>query len=116
MAELPSAPRRRVVITGLGAVSPVGIGADVFASAVRAGADGTAPIRSFDASGFPRRRAGEVNDFEPTDHLKRLDPAAWGRSGLLAAAAARLAVADAGIGGGAAGAGPGRSDHGHHQR
>ncbi|NJP44952.1 beta-ketoacyl-[acyl-carrier-protein] synthase family protein [Actinacidiphila epipremni] len=92
-----AAQRRRVVITGLGAVSPVGIGADVFASAVREGADGTAPIRSFDASGFPRRLAGEVLDFDPAGHLKRLDPQRWGRSGLLAAAAARLAVADAGI-------------------
>ncbi|MFD0062931.1 beta-ketoacyl-[acyl-carrier-protein] synthase family protein [Streptomyces sp. NPDC056690] len=90
-------PSRRVVITGLGAVSPVGIGADVFAAAVRAGVDGTAPIESFDASAFPRRKAGEVLDFEPADHLKRLDPPRWGRSGLLAAAAARLAVADAGI-------------------
>ncbi|MCX4663525.1 beta-ketoacyl-[acyl-carrier-protein] synthase family protein [Streptomyces uncialis] len=88
---------RRVVITGLGAVSPVGIGADVFAAAVRAGTVGTKPITSFDASAFPRRNAGEVLDFEPADHLKRLDPGSWGRSGLLAAAAARLAVADAGI-------------------
>ncbi|MEV5612340.1 beta-ketoacyl-[acyl-carrier-protein] synthase family protein [Streptomyces sp. NPDC052225] len=88
---------RRVVITGLGAVSPVGIGADVFADAVRAGAVGTGPIESFDASAFPRANAGEVLDFDPADHLKRLDPARWGRSGLLAAAAARLAVADAGI-------------------
>ncbi|MFE2305816.1 beta-ketoacyl synthase N-terminal-like domain-containing protein, partial [Streptomyces sp. NPDC059411] len=88
---------RRVVITGLGAVSPVGIGADVFASAIRAGKNGIGPIESFDASPFPRNNAGEVLDFEPTHHIKRLDPARWGRSGLLAAAAARLAVADAGI-------------------
>lgn len=88
---------RRVVITGLGAVSPVGIGADVFAAALRAGEVGTSAIESFDASGFPRRAAGQVLGFEPADHLKRLDPARWGRSGLLAAAAARLAVADAGI-------------------
>lgn len=88
---------RRVVITGLGAVSPVGIGADVFAAAIRAGESGTGPIESFDASAFPRRNAGEVLDFDPADHLKRLDPTRWGRSGLLAAAAARLAIADAGI-------------------
>lgn len=89
---------RRVVITGLGAVSPVGIGAEAFAAALRAGTVGTTPIRSFDASGFPRRSAGQVLDFVPSDHLKRLDPRSWGRSGLLAAAAARLAVADTGLG------------------
>ncbi|WP_256104936.1 beta-ketoacyl synthase [Streptomyces sp. ODS05-4] len=88
---------RRVVITGLGAVSPIGIGAGAFASALRAGTAGTSPIESFDASGFPLRSAGQVLDFRPADHLKRLDPGRWGRSGLLAAAAARLAVADAGI-------------------
>ncbi|MDH6125236.1 beta-ketoacyl-[acyl-carrier-protein] synthase family protein [Kitasatospora sp. GP82] len=87
-------PHRRVVITGLGAVSPVGIGADVFASAVREGRNGTSEIRSFDASAFPSRRAGEVHDFEPSELLHNLDLRHWGRSGLLAAAAARLALQD----------------------
>jgi 3-oxoacyl-[acyl-carrier-protein] synthase II len=94
---MPDTPLRRVVITGLGAVSPVGIGADVFADAVRAGRTGIEPIRSFDASPFPSRKAAEVNDFEPAEILRNLDTDRWGRSGLLAAAASRLAVQDSGI-------------------
>ncbi|MBV2154813.1 beta-ketoacyl synthase [Kitasatospora sp. SUK 42] len=91
---MPEPSERRVVITGLGAVSPVGIGVDVFTSAIREGRNGTAEIRSFDTTGFPSRRAGEVNDFEPSEILSVLRPDEWGRSALLAAAAARLAVRD----------------------
>lgn len=90
---------RRVVITGLGAVSSVGIGADAFASAIREGRGGTAEITSFDASGFPFRMAGEVRDFAPREILRRIDPDLWGRSGQLAAAASRLALEDAGLDG-----------------
>lgn len=88
---------RRVVITGLGAVSSVGVGADDFASAIRAGTTGTRPITSFDVSGFPYKVAGEVQDFDPAPVLENLEPEDWGRSGQLAASAARLAVRDAGI-------------------
>ncbi|TLS47436.1 beta-ketoacyl-[acyl-carrier-protein] synthase family protein [Streptomyces montanus] len=88
---------RRVVITGLGAVSPVGIGVEVFADAVRAGRVGIAPVRSFDATPFPSRKAAEIDDFEPTDILRHLAPDQWGRSALLAAAASRLAVQDSGL-------------------
>ncbi|MBT2510101.1 beta-ketoacyl-[acyl-carrier-protein] synthase family protein [Streptomyces sp. ISL-98] len=90
-------PGRRVVITGLGAVSSVGIGVEAFTAAIRAGASGISPIQSFDTTGFPYVRAGEVHDFEPRDILLNLDPGQWGRSSLLAAAASRLAVQDAGI-------------------
>ncbi|MEE2039308.1 beta-ketoacyl-[acyl-carrier-protein] synthase family protein [Nocardiopsis sp. CT-R113] len=88
---------RRVVITGLGAVSSVGIGADAFAAAIREGRNGTAEITSFDASGFPFRMAGEVRDFDPRAILRRVDPERWGRSGQLAAAASRLALEDSGL-------------------
>lgn len=89
---------RRVVITGLGAVSSVGVGADAFAAAIRAGTTGTRPITSFNVSGFPYKVAGEVQDFDPAPILRNLDPEDWGRSGLLGASAARLAVEDAGAG------------------
>ncbi|WAE74092.1 beta-ketoacyl-[acyl-carrier-protein] synthase family protein [Streptomonospora nanhaiensis] len=88
---------RRVVITGLGAVSSVGIGADAFAAAIRGGRNGTAEITSFDASGFPYRMAGEVRGFAPREILRRIDPDRWGRSGQLAAAASRLALEDSGL-------------------
>lgn len=88
---------RRVVITGLGAVSSLGIGVESFSAAVKAGKTGTGPITAFDTTGFPRTMAGEVTDFDPNRLLSRVDPLRWGRSSLLAAAAAVLAVEDAAI-------------------
>jgi len=89
--------RRRVVITGIGPVSNVGIGVAEYRDALRAGRSGVGPIESFDTTGFERVVAGEVNAFDPAAILSRLDPAEWGRSSLFAAAAARLAVGDAGL-------------------
>ncbi|MFJ6194956.1 beta-ketoacyl-[acyl-carrier-protein] synthase family protein [Micromonospora sp. NPDC092111] len=86
---------RRVVVTGLGPVSSIGIGIDAFTAALRAGHSGITPIASFDTTGFLTDTAGEVHGFEPHRMVTRLDPAQWGRSSLLAAAAARLALDDA---------------------
>jgi 3-oxoacyl-[acyl-carrier-protein] synthase II len=94
---MPDAGHRRVAITGLGAVSSIGIGAAQFAVAVRAGASGISPIASFDTAGFPYVMASEIRDFDPAAILERLTPREWGRSSLLAAAAARLAISDAAI-------------------
>ncbi|WP_406310873.1 beta-ketoacyl-[acyl-carrier-protein] synthase family protein [Streptomyces thermoviolaceus] len=93
---MSDATAHRVVVTGLGAVSSLGIGARGFIDSLRAARSGISPIRSFDASGFDHTQAGEVHDFVPEDHLERLDPRQWGRSSQFAAAAARLAVRDAG--------------------
>ncbi len=98
MSEIVSSPPgRRVVITGLGPVSSIGIGVTDFAGSLLAGRVGTAPIRSFDTTGFPYLTAGEVHDFRPEELLEVLDLRSWGRSSLFAAAAARLAVTDAGL-------------------
>ncbi|MGA4798804.1 beta-ketoacyl-[acyl-carrier-protein] synthase family protein [Streptomyces lavendulocolor] len=78
-------------------MSSVGIGVADFTAAIRAGASGISPIRSFDTTGFPYVRGGEVHDFEPRDILRAIRPEQWGRSGLLAAAASRLAVEDAAL-------------------
>jgi 3-oxoacyl-[acyl-carrier-protein] synthase II len=87
----------RVVITGLGPVASTGIGIDAFAASLWAGRSNVTPIRAFDVSGFPRKLAGEVQDFEPSSILRTLSEHDWGRSSLLVAAAARLAVEDSGI-------------------
>jgi 3-oxoacyl-[acyl-carrier-protein] synthase II len=87
----------RVLITGIGPVSNIGIGAAAFESAVRSGHSGISRITSFDPTGFPRTLAGEVHRFAPGPILRRLDPLSWGRASLFAAAAARLAVRDAGL-------------------
>lgn len=82
----------RVVVTGVGPVASTGVGAAAFGAALRAGQSGISPITSFDTTGFPFVRAGEVQGFDPAALLRRLDVTRWGRSSLFAAAAARLAV------------------------
>ena len=61
--------RRRVVVTGLGIVSPVGIGVGNAWPAILAAQSGIGPITRFDASGFPSRIVGEVKDFDVTKYL-----------------------------------------------
>ena len=90
---------RRVVVTGLGAVTPVGNDARSTWEAALAGTSGVDFIRAFDPSAFPVRIAAEVKDFDPTGlaspkEVRRLD-----RNVLLALAAAREAMGDAGING-----------------
>jgi 3-oxoacyl-[acyl-carrier-protein] synthase II len=96
----PDHPPRRVVVTGLGPVSSIGLGVEDFTAGLRSGRCGFSPIRSFDPTGFPHFYGGELHDFDPAAILHRLDPGAWGRSSLFAASAARLAMADAGLDGG----------------
>lgn len=81
-------------MTGLGPVSSIGTGAAAFAAALRAGRSGISRISSFDPTGFPHQRGGEVAGFRPADRLRRLDPARWARASLFAATAARLAAED----------------------
>ena len=86
---------RRVAVTGLGAVTPIGHDAPSTWRAALAGESGIDFIRSFDASGYPVTIAAEVTDFDesaagPPKELRRLD-----RNVVLALAAAREAVADA---------------------
>ncbi|GAA2157563.1 MULTISPECIES: beta-ketoacyl-[acyl-carrier-protein] synthase family protein [Glycomyces] len=88
---------RRVAITGLGPVSPIGTGRAAFAEALLAGRSGRRPVTAFDPAGFQIRHGCEVPDFDPAAWLERLDPAATGRGAAFAVAAARLALADAGL-------------------
>src|SRR2546429_1294831 len=90
---------RRAVVTGLGAVTPIGADAPSTWRAAVAGESGIDFIRSFDASEFPVRVAAEVKDFDPTQvaspkAARRLD-----RNVLLSLGAAQEAVADAGLDG-----------------
>jgi 3-oxoacyl-[acyl-carrier-protein] synthase II len=94
---MPDAGYRRVVISGLGTVSSIGIGAAAFSAALQAGTSGISPIWSFDTTGFPYAMASEIRDFDPAAVLQRLTLREWGRSSLLAATAARLAIMDAGV-------------------
>ncbi|MCA1987893.1 MAG: beta-ketoacyl-[acyl-carrier-protein] synthase II, partial [Desulfarculus sp.] len=111
--------QRRVVVTGVGLVTPLGTGVDKTWSGILAGASGIGPITRFDCSQFKTKIAGEVRDFNPEDwlpkkNIRRLDPfihyavgaarMAWEMAGLslpLEGEAANLAgcITGTGIGG-----------------
>ena len=87
---------RRVVITGLGAVTPVGIGKDDFYNALLRGESGIGPITRFDASDYATRIAGEIKDFDPTQFgIDKKEARRMDRSAAFAIAAAVLAQKDA---------------------
>ncbi|MFA6971254.1 MAG: beta-ketoacyl-ACP synthase II [Gallionella sp.] len=71
--------KRRVVVTGLGIVSPVGIGIPVAWSNIVAGKSGIVKISHFDASQFASQIAGEVRDFDVTQYLPAKDARRMGR-------------------------------------
>ena len=87
----------RVVVTGMGAVSPNGIGRENFWAATRQGTSGIRKIRSFDPSSLPVQIAGEIPDFDPLGYISEKDAANVSRVVPLAIAAAREAVSDAGL-------------------
>jgi len=86
---------RRVVITGLGCITPCGIGVRDTWDAVVHGRSGTKPIASFDASGCHSRVAGEIPDFRADDFLARREVQAFSRCLHFGFAAARMAWEDA---------------------
>lgn len=86
-----------VVVTGLGMVTPIGIGREDFWQALLAGKNGFAPVSSFDTRGYSVHVGAEVKDFKPDDYVTSLPHNYIGRSSQLAIAAAKLALADAGL-------------------
>ena len=88
---------RRVAITGIGAITPIGTGRDALWAGIRAERSAVRSISRFDPSIFRSHNAAEVNDFAAADHIeskraKRLD-----RFGQFSVAAAKMAIADSGI-------------------
>ena len=89
--------KRRVVITGMGTINPLGNSvADAWKN-VRANACGIGPITSFDTTDFPVKLAGEVKDFTPDDTIGKKEAKRMARFTQLAVAAAVEAVDDSGI-------------------
>ena len=89
--------RRRVVITGLGAVTPLGLDVESTWSSLLAGESGAGEITQFDHGDYPVHFACEVKDFDPTDWIDRKQARRMDRFTHLILAAARQAVADAGL-------------------
>ena len=88
---------RRVVVTGIGIISPIGVGVDGLRAGLRSGRSGVDMITSFDTSPFVSHMAAEVLNFDPTPYLegkklKRLD-----KFSQFAVAASKMAVDDAGL-------------------
>lgn len=88
---------KRVVITGVGAVTPVGLNSSESWENIKAGVSGAAPITHFDASLFKTQFACEVKNFNPEDHFDRKEARKMDRYAQLAIVAAREAVADSGM-------------------
>ena len=89
--------RARVVVTGMGALSPLGNGVETFWRRALAGESGIEPIALFDVEGFSCTIGGEIRDFHPQDFMDRKSARRMARFSQLAVAAAREAVDDAGL-------------------
>ncbi len=89
--------KRRIVITGIGAVTPVGNTAEEFWGALLQGKPGIGPITRFDATDFPTRIAGEVKGFDPLKYIDKKDDRKFDPFLKYAIACAVMAVEDAGL-------------------
>jgi 3-oxoacyl-[acyl-carrier-protein] synthase II len=89
--------RRRVVITGIGAVTSIGLGRERFWQNLLAGQCGISPVESFDTSAFSVHRGAEVKQWRAEGYISKLDLGCLGRASQFAIAAARMALADAGV-------------------
>jgi len=89
--------RRRVVVTGVGLVSPLGVGTEATWKALLAGESGIGPITRFDASTYHARIAGEVKGFAPEDWMEKKDVKKCDTFIHYALAASQMAISDAGL-------------------
>lgn len=89
--------KKRVVITGLGAITPVGIGTEAFWQSLIAGKSGIDRITRFDPTDYSTQIAGEVKGFEPAQYIDKKEAKRMDRCTQFAVAAAKMAFEDAGI-------------------
>lgn len=88
---------KRVVVTGIGAVTPVGNSLEDFWGNLTAGVSGVGPITRFDTEGFSSKIAAEVKDFDPAEYMDRKEARRMDRFAQFAAAATSMAVEKAGL-------------------
>ena len=89
--------RRRVVVTGMGAMTPLGLTMEETWEGLLAGRSGIAPITQFDASELPVRIAGELKGFDPKQYINFKEARRMARCSQVAIAMAQAALADAGM-------------------
>ncbi len=92
-----SSPRRRVVVTGVGLVSPLGVGTESTWRALLAGESGIGPITRFDTTAFVTRIAAEVKGFQPEEWIEKKEVKKSDSFIHFAIAASQMAVDDAGL-------------------
>jgi 3-oxoacyl-[acyl-carrier-protein] synthase II len=95
--DAPSRRNGRIAITGLGLLTPLGIGVEAFWEGLTAGRSGVRRVTTVDVSDLPSQIAGDVPGFEPRDYLPAKEARRVTRATQFAVAAARLALADAGL-------------------
>ena len=88
---------KRVVITGMGILTPIGIGKDAYARSLRQGKSGIGPLTRFDPSEYSTRIAGQVNDFVPENFIDRKKANRMARFTQIGMAAAKCAIEDSGL-------------------
>lgn len=89
--------KNRVVITGIGVISPIGTGKDAFWQALLEGKNGIGKITRFDAADYGAQIAGEVKDFDPKDYIDRKEARRMDRYAQFAVAATGMALKDAAL-------------------
>lgn len=88
---------RRVVVTGLGVISPVGNDKETFWTNIKNGVCGIDKVTRFDASDYSCQVAGEVKDFDPTQYIEKKDAKRMDRYTQFSVAAAKMAIEDSGL-------------------
>lgn len=91
------ANQRRVVITGMGAITPLGLGLEAYWEGLMQGRSGIGPVTEFDCSAIATRIAAQVKGFCPEDYIDRKDVKRMDRFVQFAVAASRMAVQDSGL-------------------
>jgi len=89
----------KIVVTGIGMVTPVGVGCREVWEALIAGRSGIGEVESFDTGKYRVHRGAEIRGFDPAPWFRKVEAESVGRAACLAVAAARLALADAGLDG-----------------
>jgi len=89
--------KKRVAITGLGVISPIGIGKDSFFKSLKEGKSGVDKITKFDTEGLSTKIAAEVRDFNPIDFIDKKEAKRMDRYTQFAVAASKMAIDDASL-------------------